>query len=177
MAKKTRAKSKAIARVPQSRQEAVDMIGRVGELRRAIEAGKAAGDESLKSIAAETEERLEPLRAELAELEQGVQTWSEANRASLTNNGRVKSADLGTGKILWRLRPRKVTVRGVETVLESIKALGLARFVRTKEEINKDAMLADPVAASAIQGVSISSEGEDFAIEPAELAVADRQVA
>ena len=175
MTKKT--KAKAIAQVPQSRQEAVAMIGRIGTLRRSVDEAKSAGDEQLKAIGEATEAALEPIRAELAALEQGVQTWCEANRAAITNSGRVKFADMGTGKVLWRLRPPKVTVRGAEAVIEAIKALGRTAFLRTKEEINKDAMLADRVAASAIAGVSISSEGEDFAIEPAELQVAERQVA
>ena len=74
----------------------------------------------------------------------------------------------------WRFRPPKVAIRGTDAVLEQIKRGGkrFGAFLRTKEEINKDAMQADPEVAREIRGVTIKSEGEDFVIEPAELAEA-----
>lgn len=52
-----------------------------------------------------------------------------------------------------------------------LKKAGLTRFIRTKEEVNKDAMLAskeDRELANGIKGITIGSDGEDFSIEPAE---------
>lgn len=165
-----KAKSKAFPRVPQSREEAVRAIGEIGTLRREIAARKAAADESVRAIGEAVEQAMEPLLTTLDEIERGLQTWCEANRGKLTSDGRVKYHDFGTGRVLWRLRPPKVTIKGIETVIEACKSLGLARFVRVKEEVNRDAMLADPSAARAIAGVSIGPEGEDFVIEPTELA-------
>ncbi len=92
-----------------------------------------------------------------------------SQRASLTGDNKVKFADLGTGKISWRLRPAKVSLRGkVEEIVERLKSLGLHRFVRVSEEVNKEAMLGDREAARAVSGVSIASEGEDFIVEPFE---------
>lgn len=167
MAKK--AKAKALARVPQSREGTVAAIGRIGTLRREIAARKAAADEQIRIVGEKVEEALGPLAKELAELEQGVQVWCEARRLELTKDGKVKFHEFGTGRISWRLRPAKVTIRGVEAVIEGCKKLGLKKFLRVKEEINKDAMLADADRARQIAGVTVSSEGEDFAIEPAEL--------
>ena len=44
----------------------------------------------------------------------------------------------------------------------------LARFVRTKDEINKDAILneADLFAAGQVPGIRIVSGVEDFVVEP-----------
>lgn len=164
-----KAKQKALARVPQTREDAVWQVGRIGTLRREIAARKAAADEQLKTIGEQVEQALTPLTEELAELEAGLQAHCEANRNALTNDGKVKFHDFGTGRVSWRLRPRKVTLRNVEAVIEGCKKLGLKRFLRTKTEINKDAMLADAARARQIAGVSISSEGEDFIVEPAEL--------
>ena len=41
----------------------------------------------------------------------------------------------------------------------------LSRFIRTKYEVNKDAVLADPKAIEGIQGISLR-QGEDFVVEP-----------
>ncbi|OCP17393.1 MULTISPECIES: host-nuclease inhibitor Gam family protein [unclassified Ensifer] len=162
-------KSKALSRVPQSREDAVWAIGRIGTLRRLIAQRKSEADEVIRKAGEELETNTADLVAELGEHEKGVQTWCEANRLSLTSDGKVKFHEFGTGRINWRQRPPKVAIRGVETVIEACKKLGLKRFLRVKEELNKDAMLADPDKARQIAGVSISSEGEDFVIEPAEI--------
>lgn len=62
-----------------------------------------------------------------------------------------------------------MTIRGADAVIAAIRAMGLGqRFLREKVEINKEAMLEDRVAASAIRGVAIGSDGEDFTVEPFE---------
>lgn len=165
----TKKKAKAIARVPQSREDAVFSVGRIGELRRAIAAQKALADEVIRLAGEKFERDTLDLAAELAEHEQGIQTWCEANRLTLTNGGKVKYHDFGTGRINWRLKPASVTIRGLETVLEACRKVGFLEFIRTKEEANKEAMLADPDRARLINGVTISSEGEQFEIVPAEL--------
>ncbi|RJG46465.1 host-nuclease inhibitor Gam family protein [Mesorhizobium sp. DCY119] len=169
---KAKAKAKALIRVPQSREDAVWTVGRIGTLRRDIAARKAAADEQIRTVGEMVEAALAPLAQELAQLEEGMQAYCEVNRLSLTNEGKVKFHDFGTGRISWRLRPPKVGIRGMEAVIEGCKRLGLSRFLRVKEEINRDAMLADADTARQIAGVTISSEGEDFVIEPAELETA-----
>ncbi|MGV1803821.1 host-nuclease inhibitor Gam family protein [Agrobacterium vitis] len=165
----TKSKAKAILRVPQSREDAVWAVGRIGSLRREITAQKALSDEVIRRAGEKFERDTADLSAELIEHEKGVQTWCEANRLTLTNDGKVKYHDFGTGRINWRARPPKVSVRGVDAVIEACKKLGFSIFIRTKEELNKDAMLADPDKARVISGVTISSDGEDFLIEPLEL--------
>lgn len=51
--------------------------------------------------------------------------------------------------------------------------LGLQRFIRTKEEPNKEAMQAEPEVARQVAGISIGSVGEDFVVEPFEAVLAD----
>ncbi|PZU17826.1 MAG: nuclease inhibitor protein [Shinella sp.] len=165
----TKKKTKAIARVPQSREDAVFAIGRIGELRRAIAAQKAIADEVIRLAGEKFATDTADLAAELEEHEQGMQTFCEANRLNLTNGGKVKYHDFGTGRINWKLLPPKVTIRAADLVIEGCRKVGFLEFIRTKEEINKEAMLADPDRARLITGVTISSEGEQFEIVPAEL--------
>ncbi|KKT96721.1 MAG: Mu-like protein prophage FluMu host-nuclease inhibitor protein gam, partial [Parcubacteria group bacterium GW2011_GWA2_45_15] len=58
----------------------------------------------------------------------------------------------------------------VESILESLKSLKLKRFIRTKEEIDKEAMLKEPETAKTVKGVSISQH-EEFVAKPTELQV------
>ncbi|MFT4162829.1 host-nuclease inhibitor Gam family protein [Shinella sp.] len=165
----TKKKAKALARVPQSREDAVFAIGRIGTLRREIQQLRAQADDTIRLAGEKFEQASAELVAELTEHEQGVQVFCEARRLELTNDGKVKFHDFGTGRINWKLRPPRVSIRAVEAVIEACKKVGFPQFVRVKEEVNKDAMLADPDKARLIAGVTISSAGEEFVIEPAEL--------
>ena len=97
-----------------------------------------------------------------------MQTWCEAHRAELTASG-GKTVNLITGEVSWRQRPPSIAVRGAEAVLESLRTLGLHRFIRTKDEVNKEAMLNEPELAATVAGVSVIKGKEDFAITPFEV--------
>lgn len=158
--------------VPQSRDDAAIAIRQIGERNREIARIEADMNDKLAFIKEEAELRAAPLKEDVSGLTEGLKVWAEANRDSLTNKGKVKFADLGTGKINWRLRPAKVSIRKVEDVLDTLKRLGLQRFLRVKEEVNKEAMLEAPEEARGVAGVTIGSEGEDFIVEPFEAEIA-----
>ena len=61
---------------------------------------------------------------------------------------------------------------GVEAVLDQLRRLGLKRFIRQKEEVNKEAVLADPAAVAQVTGLTIN-RGEDFVISPFETELAE----
>lgn len=166
---KKKSKAKAIARVPQSREDAVAAIGRIGTLRRLIEMHRATAAEAVRIAGEELERKTADMLTELTEHELGVQTWCEAHRNALTNDGKVKFHEFGTGQVKWRSLPASVSVRGVEAVLEACKKLGFTGFIRTTEEVNKEAMLADPDKARLISGITIKSAGEAFDIVPTEV--------
>lgn len=155
--------------VPQNADDAAAAIRRVGEANREVARIALDLSDRTATLKEEAEARARPLKDEAAALTEGLKMWAEANRDALTGGGKVKSADLGTGRVLWRLRPAKVSLRGkAEDIVQRLKELGLQRFVRTSEEVNKEAMLAEKETARAVAGVTIASEGEDFVVEPFE---------
>lgn len=169
MAKRPRHKSAAAAHpVPQTEAEASDFIHRIGAAQRERERIQAAMNDRLAEVKAEYEDRAAPFKTEIEDLTKGVQTYCEANRDDLTRSGKVKFHKFAAGEVNWRRRPPRVGVRGMAVVIERLKSLGLMRFIRVKEEVNKEAMLAEPDVAGAVDGVTIGSEGEDFVITPFE---------
>ncbi|WP_429885352.1 host-nuclease inhibitor Gam family protein [Geoalkalibacter halelectricus] len=168
MAKANRIKTEAVAhRVPQTHDECVEAIAAIGRLQRERQRIEATMNDDLAAIRQAYEAEAKPLGDEIRRLTDGVQTFCEANRDKLTQGGKVKFARLASGEIKWRMRPPKVSLRGIDNIIDACKRLGLARFVRVKEEINKDAMLAEPEVAQSLTGVSIS-QGEDFVVMPFE---------
>jgi len=166
--KATRIKAEAPdLKIPQNRDETAEYIAEIGRLQRQRQRIEADMNDEIARVKEKFEALAQPLGDDIRQLSKGVQTWCDANRAQLTGGGKVKFAQLPTGKINWRTRPPKVNLKGKEVIIETLKRLGLTRFVRTIEEVNKEAMLAEPEVAVSVSGVSIT-QGEDFVITPYE---------
>jgi phage host-nuclease inhibitor protein Gam len=164
----TRIKTEAAAvPIPQSRDQVIEAIAEIGRRQRERERIQAAMNDEIAAIKQRYEQEAAPHAEAIRALSAGVHTWCEANRTELTQGNKVKFAQLASGEVKWRMRPPRVGVRSVELVLDALKAAGLARFIRTKEEINKEAILAEPEAVASIKGITIT-QGEDFVIVPFE---------
>jgi phage host-nuclease inhibitor protein Gam len=168
-AKKSRAKRQAPqVPVPQTAAEADDFIRLIGTCQRQLALIQAAQDEQIALIRARTAEEAAAYENEIRERTEGLQVWCEANRAALTQNGKVKSAQFAGGEVSWRLRPPSVALKDVKAVIDAIRSLQLFQFLRTTVTVDKEAMLKEPEKAGAIPGVSIGSTGEDFIVTPIE---------
>lgn len=174
MSKKTRAKMPgANLPVPQSLEEAAEAVKQFGILNRQVARLETDLNDQIADLKKVAEDAARPIKERAEALQEGLKIWAEANRLKLTDGGKVKFADLGTGKISWRFRPPSVRISKVELVIEAIKKLGLAKkFIRTKEEVNKLAMQDAADQARLIAGVTIGTEGEDFIVEPFEVELA-----
>lgn len=166
---KTRLKQPAIAHaVPFDKDDCAKYINQIGTVSRELIVLQAAMNDEIAKITDGYTGRFTPLQENLKNLQVAVQTWCEANRDELTQAGKSKSANFDTGTVQWRQRPPSVAVRGVDAVIDTLNRLGLGRFVRTKEELNKDAILNEPAAVAGVAGLSIKSGVEDFVIQPFE---------
>lgn len=167
-AKKTRVKNLALVSSPQSMDECATYINDIGRINREIAANTAAMNDEIAEVTERYNANFNALKLKLKELQSGVQCWCEANRDVLTNGGKAKSGYFVTGSVQWRQKPPSVTVTGVDAVISVLKSMGLGRFVRTKEEVNKDAILNEKDAIKGVPGLVIKSGVEEFVIEPFE---------
>lgn len=154
----------------QSKEMAIDAISELGYTQRELVRIETLINDQLAGITAAHKDEIDILKARITRLVGGIQTWCDAHRAELLASG-GKEANLVTGLVRWRQRPPSVSIRGADKVLETLRSMGLFRFIRTKEEPNKDAMLADPHAVSDISGITIVTGVEDFVVEPFEVEV------
>jgi phage host-nuclease inhibitor protein Gam len=152
---------------PQSRDQVADYVASIGVAQRERARIEQDMNDEFAKLKKHYEELAQPFKSEIEERSKGVQAWCETNRKAITQDGKTKTAVLSTGEISWRNRPPKCVTKGVEAILDKLKRLGLDRFIRTKEEINKEAILAEPDAVKRIAGISIE-QGEDFIIKPFE---------
>ncbi|WP_171938083.1 host-nuclease inhibitor Gam family protein, partial [Escherichia coli] len=141
---------------------------RIGDLQREASRLETEMNDAIAEITEKFAARIAPIKTDIETLSKGVQGWCEANRDELTNGGKVKTANLVTGDVSWRQRPPSVSIRGVDAVMETLERLGLQRFIRTKQEINKEAILLEPKAVAGVAGITVKSGIEDFSIIPFE---------
>lgn len=160
-------KAKAFTYAPQSKADCQADIKKLGDLQRDLVRAQADLNDEIARLTKAATPRFEALQERIDTLQAGVQTWCEANRSDLCGSG--KTANLITGEVQWRLRPPSISIRGAEAVIANLKRLGLERFVRVKEEPNKEAMLIEPNAVRGVAGITINTGVEDFTITPFEV--------
>lgn len=166
MPTKTRVKTEAVQyEVPQTREDVTNAIATIGAHQRERDRIQASMNDELARVRERFEAEAKPHADTISAMTKGVHLWCEAHRDELTRAGKVKTHTFASGEVKWRLRPPAVVVRGAEAVLDALKSLGLSRFVRVKEEINKDAVLADPEAVAGVKGISVR-QVEDFVVQP-----------
>ena len=158
-------KKKIPVRIPSGLEEASVFVGVIADLERLIKQRVDALSKEIRDLHTATSERVDPMQAEVLALVNGLFLFAEKHRAELTSSG-GKTITLPTGTIGWRLTPPAVSIDGVKAVIARIKELGLTkRFLRTKEEVNKEAILEDPKRAEGIEGISIGQQ-EEFVVKP-----------
>ncbi len=153
--------------VPQSAEQASDAISEVGRLRRECQRLETEMNDELAQVKERYGAEAKPHKDRVDLLVGGLRIFCEVRRDELTQGGKTKTATFPAGEVRWRTTPPKVNVRAKEAVLESLKRLGLERFVRTSEEPNKEAMLLEPDVAEKIPGVTITQK-EEFEVVPFE---------
>jgi phage host-nuclease inhibitor protein Gam len=167
-----KAKKAAALYACQSKEETMDAIKQLGDAQRELTRLETSINDEIAAITAREKERIEALRSRIEALTGGIHLWCESNRTHLCANG-GKTANLVTGEVAWRQRPPSVTVRQAEKVIETLKALRLGRFVRQKEEVNKEAILGEPRAVAGVAGITVVTGVEDFAVTPFEIEIAE----
>lgn len=162
--KTTRVATPTIA-APQTAAECDALILRLGVAQRRRQAIEVEMNEPLAKVRESYEQHARTWADEIKVLAERIQAYCEAHRAELTAEGKRKTYRFGSGEVQWRMRPPSVSVRAVEAVIDALKKLGLGRFVRVREEIDKEAVLREPEVAEQVKGLGISQR-EDFAIKP-----------
>lgn len=163
-------KTNANQKVCQNREQVAENIAKIGEKQRELLRLETEINDIVAQATNARKDEIELLQLEIESLQMSVQIWCEANREKILKKG-LKTANLITGEVSWRMRPPSVRLYKADVVLETLKKLGLNQFIRTKEEPNKDAILADPKAVQDVKGITIVSGVEDFIIAPFEVAI------
>ena len=164
---KTRIKLKAPT--IKSREEIEALVGDLARLTNFQQQTTALMDLRLTEVRAEYETQLADAEQQKAALMEAARLWAEANPEEF---GKTRSIEMLHGTMGWRLGNPALKLAGKTTwakVLEALKRLRYRKFIRTKEEVDKAAILArrkviKPVTLAAL-GVKVEQDDEFF-VEP-----------
>ncbi len=148
--------------------EVTAALGRVGEISREIQTVNNAINEQVKTITEPAITRVAELKETLLLQCLGIFNFAEANRKELTNDNKRKTIPLPTGEFGWRMNPPSLKVSNLKKIIAALKAAELQRFVRTKETLDKQALIQEPDVVSGIRGMKIVQE-EDFFVKASEI--------
>lgn len=161
-----RAKKPAL-QLPQTIEEVDESVAEIGQLQRTIQAIESEMNDKIDIIKAEYGQKADANRRKIGDLLDSVESYAAVNRNELTDDGRSKTVKLRSGLLSWRNTPPAVSISKVEEVKDRLKTLGLDQFLRTKQEIDRQAILADKEVALAVEGIRITQR-EEFVVTPNE---------
>jgi len=155
-----------------TRARAEELLGEVATLTLERNAQKIEMDRALTTIRERYEVSLAALSRQLEEKSTLLEMWAGDNRAEFPK-GR-KSIDLVHGTVGYRTGTPKLKTlarKTWEAILATIKGVGLNGYVRVKEEVDKEAILADFAQGLMTEetlkplGVKVAQD-ETFFVEP-----------
>lgn len=149
-----------------TQDQAAAVVGRIGAAQAQLGRLKAALDVAVAQANLAYETAAAPLRTAIAADTELLRGYFDANRASLLTGGK-KSVALSTGTIGVKKTTAKLVVADVDALLKRLEEdRKLRRFIRTKSEIDRAALLAEPKVAVTIDGVSIEGGEDAFFVKP-----------
>ncbi|AXR68261.1 host-nuclease inhibitor Gam family protein [Leptospira mayottensis] len=139
-------------------------------------------NQEISQIRSKLEEALYPIQSKIDHVTSGIAYFVQKNREELFPDPNLKTCKLISGTLNYRKTPASVRTKASVKLFEKILAENgllqlynewVARlskvFIRAKLELNKDSIIADPLAAHQKIGVELNEESERLYIKPARL--------
>lgn len=139
-------------------------------------------NQKISQIRSELEEAVYPIQSKIDHVTSGIAYFVQKNREELFPDPNLKTCKLISGTLNFRKTPASVRTKTSVKLLEKILAENgllqlyndwIARlskvFIRAKLELNKDSIIADPLAAHQKIGVELNEEKERLYIKPSRL--------
>lgn len=173
--------------VPTDPLQVDNLILQLGTLDRQLAALKLSHEERLAPLHAEFARQALTIQSQINERFTKIHGYCSAHRDELLPDKDLKTATFGSGTVAWKIRPPSVefkkgmkvedVVSAIKRHAESVKGLSIVPhlfqetmgLIRTKEEVNKEAVLEKPELIAGMDAIYIRKDMEDFVITPTEV--------
>lgn len=120
----------------QSWEEVDEALRNIGVVDRELALIEAGQNEQIDQIKKDTKVKAAPFMARKEGLETAIKEFCDANRSEFI---KVKSKAMPFGEVGYRLST-KIMIKKVADTLQALKDLAFKNCIRTKEELDKEAM-------------------------------------
>ena len=152
-----------------SNDDVGEAITAINAAQNAVSSLEREMNEKLQAIKTTYEDRARPLRVDLELLSTAVRDYCAKNRMALSVAAEgKKSVQFSSGEVAWKQGRPSVWVNPkvtIEALMKVLKARRLGKLIRTKHELDKQAVLRAPEAIKGMKDLRIESK-EVFAIRP-----------
>lgn len=151
-----------------TRAEAELKLGEIAQLKLNSRRLAVVMDQQINAIREKYQPSLDAMAAELEAITEGLRAWADANQAEF---GKLRSLKTTLGRMGWRVgMPKLKTLSGVkwEAVMARLKT-DAPEYVRTKEEIDKEGIIAnrERLGAELLKSLGVRVvQDETFYVEP-----------
>lgn len=153
--------------VPQNAEAAGIVLAELGALQRESQAVAEKTDAAITALQKEANAQLTQIHDRMRSSFTALRVFADARRQELTQDGKKKTVDLGTGKVYWRNTPPKINIENEAAVLAKVQEMGLTKFFRKVPQLDRQAMNKNPEEAAKVPGVETTQE-ELFYAKPTE---------
>ena len=141
---------------PKDLSEANQFLAKIKKEQYIIDIIKSIFRKKIDKLKSEAMADIKPHQNKVSQLLKGLFIYAETHRKELTEGNR-EIIEIPAGSFGWRMTPT-ISFRNAKNVLNLLKLLGLDRFIRIEEKIDKEAMLKDLEAAKKLDGVYINQK-------------------
>jgi len=150
-----------------SRAELDKAVKRMNVLIGRINARRASANAQIAAIETKLQASVSPAWEEYRALEQGVSDYALAHQDALLAGQKGQTLALVGGSVVYRKGvPSVVPTEEPAVLIPRLRQLGLARFVRITEGLDKAAILREPETIEGVEGIYIDRPPFTVAIVP-----------
>jgi len=152
--------------VPQTREQADQLIGEIGAAQRAIDDITARLEADIAQLKAVAAAAAAPFATRIMSHFVALTAWASANKDALLE-GKRRSVELSQGVIGWRWsNPTVKVAKGKEDdVIKALRERGARRLLRYEVSIDKNAILKEPDRIEGIPHIEVV-QVENFFVKP-----------
>lgn len=163
--------SKKVVLVLNTRDQFINCLKEINSKAREAEKLKLDQEEEIEKVKLKWASKIKPLDKSINEKLEGAYIYAQVHRPELTDNLKVKTVETPAGTCLWRLNPPSVEVDDEEKAIAELKKRDLLNFIRTREEIDKEAILKNKSAVTGLRNLRVKLGDEVFVIKPADVKI------
>lgn len=150
-----------------SREKLADALQQMSALKAQMDQIKAKADAKIADLETKKQAEVLPLWEQYRTLEQAASDYALANESTLLEGQKGKALQLVGGTVKYSVgRPSVELDAPLDVLLPRLRQLGLSRFIRITESVDKVAIQREADAIEGVEGIRIEQPATVVTLVP-----------